>query len=579
MHPTGGKRFRFDRRLLALVLIAALWFARAPTVAGTILPPAVVSAQPASHQITLAWQGVAGASQYRVYRSYQAGKDYERIAEVPASGPVMLYTDASLINQVMHFYVVTTLDGAGIESAYSPEAAAMPNPQIEYVRPLQPASINYPTGGDAPVLVTANFRLDDPGVPLEPAPWLMSQLRLGAASQPPAAWTQVIPARIKAPAGVTLLPEAQAVVYPAAGDAAYLICFSVDGGRTWKYYGPQGIIAHPDQTQLPAALGAITFTATVPGALPEQPAAPTISAASASEITLAWPPSTAQVMVDIYRAGAPDAEPLLVGRVPASALAFTDGPLKPHAAYFYTLRAYDPGFHYSAPSAPLAALTPDADPLQVTLRVRVPPVPQGEVYINRLVDAHHLAAGADWRAQRLACDWNALTCSLNLSLQSGSLFPFIISRGNPDTVATLPDGNTPAPDPSFVVPRQAYAALVERSVSQWEDPLVVAYHPTGPAADARQPIRVVWNQVMPPATAMTVEAVRGSIPAPVPGQSILAADRRTLVFSPDQPLTPGITYRVSIQGQMDINLHPQQAPFGWEFTPVCCRAHLPVIAR
>lgn len=591
MRHTGGYCLRqFPWRLifslLCVVLLAAIKGAAYASTAGATAMPASAAlappqllATPASHAVRLSWAGVTGAAGYRLSRSFTPGTGFAPIAEIPASSADLAYTDGGLINQALYYYTLTALDGAGSPVSLSAEVAAMPNPQIAWVSAPQPVALSYPAGGDAPALIRADFLLDDPSIPLMPASWLAGEVRLGPASQPPAAWTAVFPARLL-PASAGQPPSLQAAVFPdaATGQVAYLVCLSTDGGRTWAYYGAQGRIDHPDQPQPAAALGWITFTP--PTGVPVPPAPPhPHPIPGAAEISLAWQPDALDGLagIDIYRAAAPGDPPRFVGRVTPSAPAFSDAPLAPHSSYSYTFRALNADWRYSAPSEPLAAATLSADPVPVTLRIHVPPVPHTWVYINRQVDSlSHLPAGADWQAQRMLCDWDSLTCSLDLLLQKGALFNFTVSRGSIDTVQTLPDGNTPAPDPSFIVPQAP--GVIERVVYQWDDPLVIDYTPHGDLARAGQPISVLWNQAMPPGTSMTVERLDpGDVRVAVPGQLSLTADQRTLRFTPDQPLTAGAVYLVTGEGQKDLYGRVQQFPWLLKFIAACCSLNLPLI--
>ena len=76
---------------------------------------------------------MSGAVGYNVYRSTTHGSGYIKINSEPVAGTS--YVDQNTTPGVTYYYVVTSLNSAGVESAYSPEASAtepLPNqaPQI-----------------------------------------------------------------------------------------------------------------------------------------------------------------------------------------------------------------------------------------------------------------------------------------------------------------------------------------------------------------------------------------------------------------------------------------------------------------
>ena len=88
-------------------------------------PPASSSVQ---HQAVISWTGststVAG---YRVYRSTQSGGPYALL-----SGALIAetsYTDATVASGQIYYYVATSVDLVGVESAFSSEVeAGIPTP-------------------------------------------------------------------------------------------------------------------------------------------------------------------------------------------------------------------------------------------------------------------------------------------------------------------------------------------------------------------------------------------------------------------------------------------------------------------
>jgi hypothetical protein len=84
--------------------------------------------QPQPHSVTLTWNdngsGIAG---YRVYRGTNSGGPYVGINS--SLIPITSYVDSSVASGSKYFYVATSVDASGNESAYSNEASAtVPNP-------------------------------------------------------------------------------------------------------------------------------------------------------------------------------------------------------------------------------------------------------------------------------------------------------------------------------------------------------------------------------------------------------------------------------------------------------------------
>jgi Glycosyl hydrolase catalytic core/Concanavalin A-like lectin/glucanases superfamily/Ricin-type beta-trefoil lectin domain-like len=91
-----------------------------PVAIVTPLPPSVTMSY-SSQTAALAWSG--NGSFYNVYRSTTSGGSYTRIASGIAGTN---YADAALQNGTPYYYVVTSLDILGEESAYSAPVAAYP---------------------------------------------------------------------------------------------------------------------------------------------------------------------------------------------------------------------------------------------------------------------------------------------------------------------------------------------------------------------------------------------------------------------------------------------------------------------
>jgi len=89
-----------------------------------IAAPVVVSISAEAGQATLTWDGPSTAVAFNVYCSTTSGKGYQLVNPSPIVGAN--FTDTGLIDGTTYYYVVTALNAAGQESAYSWEFAATP---------------------------------------------------------------------------------------------------------------------------------------------------------------------------------------------------------------------------------------------------------------------------------------------------------------------------------------------------------------------------------------------------------------------------------------------------------------------
>ncbi len=79
---------------------------------------------PTTHGVTLTWVAStsAGVAKYYVFRSTTSGTSYAKVGEVPSTQ--LSYDDQAVVAGQTYFYVVTAVDGAGNQSAYSTEVKA-----------------------------------------------------------------------------------------------------------------------------------------------------------------------------------------------------------------------------------------------------------------------------------------------------------------------------------------------------------------------------------------------------------------------------------------------------------------------
>ncbi len=79
--------------------------------------------QPVSHSVTLTWTAsTSTVSGYNVYRSTVSGGPYTKLTSTPIAATT--YVDTAVQASQIYYYVVSSVDSSGVESAYSGEVSA-----------------------------------------------------------------------------------------------------------------------------------------------------------------------------------------------------------------------------------------------------------------------------------------------------------------------------------------------------------------------------------------------------------------------------------------------------------------------
>lgn len=91
-------------------------------------PPPPPPPPPVQHTVKLSWNASVGSViGYKVYRSEVSGSSYGPLTVTAINA--LTYTDATVASGTTYYYVVTSVDSAGVESAYSNQVtAAVPSP-------------------------------------------------------------------------------------------------------------------------------------------------------------------------------------------------------------------------------------------------------------------------------------------------------------------------------------------------------------------------------------------------------------------------------------------------------------------
>ncbi|MEW6553669.1 MAG: DUF5719 family protein [Actinomycetota bacterium] len=141
MRSISARSGTLSSRLWPLFIAAVLLcMAAAPAAALTTerpLPPgnpwAADRPDDNGGKIDLGWTDspTAGIAAYRVYRAQQPGGPYALLSERSTDSTVnyLGYVDTGLTDGATYYYVVTAVDGQGLESGFSPELSAVPSSQ------------------------------------------------------------------------------------------------------------------------------------------------------------------------------------------------------------------------------------------------------------------------------------------------------------------------------------------------------------------------------------------------------------------------------------------------------------------
>jgi glycosidase len=300
---------------------------------------------------SLAWNAVAGAAAYNVYRSPLSGGGWVRANDEPVTGTS--FTDTGLRNARTYHYVVRALDEPGNESGASNEVTALPHLEIGWANLQWPPSMTH--------TVSATDRTDDvygqvwiDGVTNQPGPTesLTAELGFGPDGSDPAgnaSWTWV-EARFNVDAGnndefvASLLPQS-----PGTYDYAYR--YSTTGGRDWTYADLDGI----GNGYSPAQAGHLVVNASGDTTPPEPPTGLRVVSASPAGIELAWDAVSDSSLYgyEVLRgsaAGGPYSDV-----ASTAATSYTDTNVTQGATYYYVVRALDTSFNRSGNSAEVSA--------------------------------------------------------------------------------------------------------------------------------------------------------------------------------------------------------------------------------
>ncbi|MGE5691527.1 MAG: alpha-amylase family glycosyl hydrolase [Pseudomonadota bacterium] len=311
--------------------------------------------------VGLAWDSVAGAAGYDVYRSPVSGGGWVKANDAPLTGTT--FTDTGRRNATLLHYVVRARDDVGNVSDPSNEVEALPHLTIGWANLQWPPSIAHTISAvDATPSIYGQVWIDGATNQPGPTPSLRAQLGYGPDGSDPASssWRWV-DAAFNTDVGnndefvATLLPEA-------VGRYDYAYRYSTTGGRSWIVADLDGI---PNGYSA-AQAGDLVVSASADTTAPATPTGLHVVSASPAGIDLAWTAVGGDASLygyEVLRDGQ------LVGRVTGTT--FTDVGVEQGATYAYAVRSVDTSFNRSAPSDPVTAVA-DLRTVSVTFTVEVP---------------------------------------------------------------------------------------------------------------------------------------------------------------------------------------------------------------
>ncbi|MCL4562134.1 MAG: alpha-amylase family glycosyl hydrolase [Chloroflexi bacterium] len=337
-------------------------------------------------QVSLTWEAVGEASGYNLYRSPLSGGGWVRANPDLLTGTT--FTDTSLRNGQVYYYVVTAVDSAGNESAFSNEDSGLPHYIIGWANLQWPPSMTHTLSASTRTEnAYGQVWIDDATSQPGATPSLTAQLGFGPAGSNPVGspdWIWIT-AQFNVDAGnndefmASMLPEA-------AGDYDYLFRYTTTGGRDWLYADLNGPIP---EGAFPLNPGKLTVSPSSDTTPPAVPANLHLVSASPSAIDLAWDPVIGDPSLygyEVLRSDTMGGSYDQIGRV--TNVSFTDLNVVEGGVYYYVVRALDDAFNRSGYSNEIMAIA-EARTNSVIFNVTVPATTDGtgrSVYIAGTLD-------------------------------------------------------------------------------------------------------------------------------------------------------------------------------------------------
>jgi len=571
-----------------------------PPMWGTVLvlrgqpaapPPAPtnLAAVEGDGEVMLSWDGVAGTASYNVYRSYVYGGGYAYLGETTTSD----YTDTTVTNGTLYYYVVTAVGVLGAESDFSNEVSALPHYTIDWANLQWPHEFTHTVGITPTQDIYGQVYIA--GVTSEPGATegLLAQVGFGASMTDFTGWTTWVDATFNVDAGnndefkVQLLPEEP-------GDFVYLYRYSTTGGRDWVYGDRAGTVLLPP---FPGVMHVLPADDTTP---PPVPLNLRVVHWGTDHITVQWYPVNADDLAgyDLYRyaEGELPEDAAFLARVMEPATIYTDTDVVVNTTYTYTVQAFDMALNKSDFSNP-ASGTAKAREVEVRFRVTVPPFTPAEdtIYITG-DNATYL--GAFWNPSAMPITrLDATTWAYTVTIPEETILQYKFTRGSWDVVENWGDLVGETNRHLTVVYGDDGTMLVEDVVYNWRDPLVVEHYPVAGATtwNIAQPVwalisRPIDPARVTPATFVVEQAGDGVVPGtlgvqtttfdPYPDTAMLPYITGSLVvFTPTTTLSQQQSYTVTLVASGYHDDVDMRANYVWTFGGQPLYIYLPLVMR
>lgn len=509
-------------------------------------------------QIDLDWNAAVGADSYDVYRSRLSGGGYEFVANTTNTD----YADTGLTTGVTYYYVVVSRAVDMMASGWSNEVSATPFiPVGSGWRNLQwPPTLNH--------TASATLLTDDiygqvwiGGITEAPGatPGLLAEVGYGDTNNLNDGSWQWFAMTFNVQVGNNdefkgNLPRTE------TGTFCYTTRYSGDGGNTWYYP-----VAGPDGgSTCPGLFGVMTITTGSDTTAPAAPANLAVNGVTSASITLGWDahPNTDGDLYAfrVYRGpvGGPFAQIAQIANTGATS--YVDTSVTAGATYEYYVTAIDTSVNESAASNTVQA-TAENLIVDVTFRVTVPSFTPDDfpVYIVGPFNGWNPSDPAYALTETSPNVWE-----ITLQILDGTNFQHKYARNGWDRVEKLADGFGETEHFALIDYGTTGEQLVEDTVANWRDRIVVSHTPADGATgvDPNTTVTVSWNKSMPatPPGTFTVTGPGGA----VSGAFSWDGGTKTHTFTPAAPLAPGL-YAVLVENNNDAG-DIQFVPVTFSFT-------------
>jgi glycosidase len=433
-----------------------------------LTPPAAPSGLTASAEagkVSLAWQPVADATGYTVWRSIVAGGGYQQVGGLTATAS---FVDTTARSGTRYHYVVVARDAAGNAGPRSAEVEALPQLVVADARLEGPPSVTQPLSAVEPgVAIAARVRVDGYSAAEGATIGIVAQLGFGPADTTPvttggdgldvgqAIWTW---SAMTYDSDVDGADRFVGFVRPeAVGSWAVALRVSTDAGATWQLSDRDGIGFASAQ-----AVG-LEVTAPSDAQPPAAPGGARAAVVSDAAVVLAWDAVSASDLFryEVQRSETSGGPYETVGL--STEPNFTDGTVRAGGSYYYVVVAQDTSFNRSPPSNEVAAAAASRQ-VAVTFTVHAPAnTPPGDtLYIAG--DFQNWDPGATPMTRV-----DALTWTITLPFTENAAPQYKFTRGSWNAVEK-DAGCGEIPNRSITVTYgTAGSQAVDQKVDKWRD--------------------------------------------------------------------------------------------------------------